>query len=89
MVLGMFMSTISETTQKRTNVVHNILYANIFISFDVVDVGVANAAYPAVTLTEITKYKKNTGNTVSAFLNACGSDWQQPVNTWLADCTCY
>lgn len=53
----------------------------------VVDVGVANADYAAVTIDEIREYQRNARGVVAAFVNACGSSWHQPVNTWLEDGT--
>jgi hypothetical protein len=56
----------------------------------VVDVGVADARWPAVTEPELETYVRNTkagGRAPAAILNACGSDYGQPVNFWLSDGT--
>lgn len=56
----------------------------------VVDVGVADARWPAVTVAELERYVRNAkvgGKGPAAILNACGSDYGQPVNFWLSDGT--
>ena len=56
----------------------------------VVDVGVADERWPAVTRAQLETYVTNTkrgGHGPDALLNACGADWGQPLNFWLSDGT--
>lgn len=60
------------------------------IGSDVVDVGVADVRWPAVTVPELEQYVINArrgGTAPLALLNACGSDYGQPVSYWLTDGT--
>ena len=52
----------------------------------VVDVGVPQLGWPAVELQRIRKYIKNArsgGRAPDLVMNACASDWGEPINAWL------
>eukprot|EP00040_Diaphanoeca_grandis_P006152 m.36176 g.36176 ORF g.36176 m.36176 type:complete len:612 (-) comp17272_c0_seq1:148-1983(-) len=54
---------------------------------NVVDVGVAQYGWPAVKMDKIQEYTNNAvkagGVAPDLVLNACGSDWNESINTWL------
>jgi len=53
-----------------------------------VDVGIASNDYTATSYAQMEEYRRNdVNNSVTAFVNACGSSYQQPVNGWLDDGT--
>lgn len=57
----------------------------------VVDVGVASNRYPAVTRGQIAEYHAGTTHPnggpspIKVYLNACGSTYGQPMNSWLGN----